>query len=161
MPETRPLSTILKYLIRVCTTIWCEADVVMKFLLKYHIFRFSGHYIFLNQWMHACMHAKSIQSCPTLCDPRDYSLPGSSVYGIFQARILEWVAMTSSRGSSWPRDQTWVSWVSCLGRWVLYHCATWEAGKGPGVRAILGYLRNTKKARVAGTEGERGPASSK
>ena len=40
------------------------------------------------------------QSCPTLCDPVDYSLPGSSIHGIFQARILEWVAVSSSRGSS-------------------------------------------------------------
>ena len=44
------------------------------------------------------------QSCPTLCDPMDYSPPGSSVHGILQARILEWVAISSSRGSSQPRD---------------------------------------------------------
>ena len=43
--------------------------------------------------------AKALQSCPTLCDPMDCSLPGSSVHGILQARILEWVAMPSSRGS--------------------------------------------------------------
>ena len=46
------------------------------------------------------------QSCPTLCDPVDYSLPGSSVHGILQARILGWVAIPLSRGSSQPRDQT-------------------------------------------------------
>ena len=46
------------------------------------------------------------QSCLTLWDRVDCSLPGSSVHGIFQARILEWTAMPSSRGSSWPRDQT-------------------------------------------------------
>ena len=44
------------------------------------------------------------QSCPTLCNPMDYSPPGSSVHGVLQARILEWVAMPSSRGSSQPRD---------------------------------------------------------
>ena len=49
------------------------------------------------------------QSCPTLGDPRDCSPPGSSVHGIFQARILEWVAISFSRGSSWPRDRTQVS----------------------------------------------------
>ena len=49
------------------------------------------------------------QSCPTLCDPMDCSLPGSSVHGIFQARVLEWVAISFSRGSSQPRDQTQVS----------------------------------------------------
>ena len=55
------------------------------------------------------------------CDPVDCSLPGSSVHGILQAKILEWVAMPSSRGSSWPRDWSLISHVSCIGRWVLYH----------------------------------------
>ena len=54
---------------------------------------------------------KVAQSCPTLCDPMDYSLPGSSVHGIFQARVLKWVAISFSRGSSGPRDQTWVSCI--------------------------------------------------
>ena len=49
------------------------------------------------------------QSCPTLCNPMDCSLPESSVYGIFQARVLEWVTISFSRGSSRPRDWTWVS----------------------------------------------------
>ena len=49
------------------------------------------------------------QSCLTLCDPMDCSLPGSSVHEILQARILEWVAIPFSRGFSQPRDQTWVS----------------------------------------------------
>ena len=50
-----------------------------------------------------------IQSCPTLCDPMDYSLPGSSVHEILQARILEWADISISKGSSKPRDQTQVS----------------------------------------------------
>ena len=66
------------------------------------------------------------QSCLTVCDPIDCSPSGSSVHGIFQARILDWVAISSSRGSSWPRDQTWVSGVSYVGRQVLYHWATKE-----------------------------------
>ena len=49
------------------------------------------------------------QLCPTLCNPMDCSLQGSSVHGIFQARVLEWVAIAFSRGSSWPRDRTRVS----------------------------------------------------
>ena len=61
------------------------------------------------------------QSCPTLNDPMDCSLPGSSTHGIFQARILEWVAMPSSRGSSQPRDPTH---ISCIGRCILYHYIT-------------------------------------
>jgi len=68
-----------------------------------------------------CMCAKSLQLCPTLCNPMDCSQLDSSVHGILQARILEWVAMPSSRGSSQLRDQTCVSYVSCIGRWVLYH----------------------------------------
>ena len=63
---------------------------------------------------------KSLQSCPTLCNPMDCSPPGSSVYGILQARILEWVAISFSRGSFWPRDRTHVSHVSCVGSWVLF-----------------------------------------
>ena len=70
-----------------------------------------------------------IQSCLTLCIPLDSSLPGSSVLGIFLARILEWVAISYSRGSSQPRDWTCISWISCTGEWILYHCATWEAQK--------------------------------
>ena len=67
------------------------------------------------------VHAKLLQSCPALCDPTACSLPGSSVYGVLQARILEWVAMPFSRGSSWPRDRTCVSYVSCISRRILYH----------------------------------------
>ena len=52
------------------------------------------------------------QSCPALCDPKDCSPPGSSVHGILQARILEWVAIPFSRGSSQPGDQTQVSHIA-------------------------------------------------
>ena len=56
-----------------------------------------------------CVCVKSLQLCPILCDPMDYSTSGSSVHGILQARILEWVAISFSRGSSRPRDRTQVS----------------------------------------------------
>ena len=56
-----------------------------------------------------------------LYDPMDHSPPGSSVHGILQARILEWVAMPSSRGSSWSRDWTRISYISWIDRRVLYH----------------------------------------
>ena len=59
-----------------------------------------------------CVCAKLLQSCLTLCDPVDSSPPDSSVHGILQARILEWVAISFSRGSSQPRDRTR---VSCIG----------------------------------------------
>ena len=67
-----------------------------------------------------CCHSVT-QSRPTLCSPKDCSPPGSSVYGIIQARILQWVAMPSSRGFSKPRNQTSISQVSCIGRQVLWH----------------------------------------
>ena len=67
------------------------------------------------------LQAKLLQLCPTLWDPMDCSPPGSSVHGILQARIREWVFMPSSRGSSQPRDRTHLSYVSCIGRQVLYH----------------------------------------
>ena len=63
-----------------------------------------------------------VRSCLTLCDPMDCSPPGSSVHGILQARIPEWVAMPSSRGSSGPRDRTCVSCVSCSSRPFIRWC---------------------------------------
>ena len=67
-----------------------------------------------------CMYARS---CPTFCDPMGCSQPGSSVHGISQKRTLEWVGVSSSKGSSWPRDQTHVS----CDRQILCYCVTWEA----------------------------------
>ena len=60
------------------------------------------------------------QACPTVCEPMDCSPPGSSVHWILQARILEWVAISFSRGSSRPRDRTWVSHIGsrCFNLWA-------------------------------------------
>ena len=74
-----------------------------------------------------CMCVKSLQSCPTLCDPIDHSPPGSSVHGILQARILAWIAMLSSRGFSPPKDQTHITYISFIGRGFFTTGATWEA----------------------------------
>ena len=63
----------------------------------------------------------------TLCDPMDRSLPGSFVHGVFQARMLEWVTILFSRGSSCPRNQTQFSHPD---RRILYHWVTWEAREG-------------------------------
>ena len=60
-----------------------------------------------------CMCTQSLQLCPSLCDPMDCSPAGSSVHGIPQARILEWVTMPSSRRSSRPKDRIRVSCISC------------------------------------------------
>ena len=67
------------------------------------------------------------QSCPTLCYPLDSSLPGSSFHRIFQARILEWVAISFSRGSFWPRDWTHVFSVSYTAGRILTCWAIGEA----------------------------------
>ena len=77
-----------------------------------------ARYHFINLMMSSlaiyftCTCAKSLQFYPTLCDSVDCSPPGSSVPGVLQARILEWVAMPCSRGSSWSRDQTHVSCIA-------------------------------------------------
>ena len=71
-----------------------------------------------------CVCVLIAQSYSTLCDLMDCSLADFSVHGISQARILEWVVISFSRGSSQPRDRTH---ISCIGRWILYHWATREA----------------------------------
>ena len=74
------------------------------------------------------------QSCPSLWDPMDCSLPGSSLHGIFQARILEWVATSFSRGSSQPRDWTQVSHI--VGR----HFAIWATREAPA--SLMDHVKN-------------------
>ena len=76
---------------------------------------------------------KVIQSCQTLCDPMDCSLPGSSVHGIFQAIVLEWIAISFSRGSSRPSDQ---SQVSCTAGGFF----TAEPPGKPEIDTVLGIL---------------------
>ena len=71
--------------------------------------------------MCVCVHAKLLQLCPTLCSTMDCGLPGTSVHGILQARILERIAMPSSSRASGPRGRTCISYVSCIGRQILYH----------------------------------------
>ena len=66
-------------------------------------------------------HMLCAQLCLILYNPMGHSLPGPSVHGILQAKILEWAAMPSSRGSPILRDGIRVSWVSCIGRQILYH----------------------------------------
>ena len=75
-------------------------------------------------WIVFCCFCLVAKSCPTLCDPTDSSLIGSSVHGFSQIRILEWIAISFSRGSSQLRDQTC---IFCISRWSLYHWAIREA----------------------------------
>ena len=80
--------------------------------------------VLLGRTFHRCCFALSRFSRVCLCSPMDCSPPGSSGHGILQARILEWVAMPSCRGSPRPRDGSHISYVSCIGRQLLYdwHC---------------------------------------
>ena len=71
-------------------------------------------------------YAKLLNHVTSLRPYEPYRLPGSLVQGVLQARVLEWVATSSSRVSSQPRDQTLISYVSCIGRWDLYTGITWE-----------------------------------
>ena len=74
----------------------------------------------LRLYWNTCMYCSVV----SLCDPMGYNSPGCSVHGISQARIQEWVSISSSRGSSQPEDRTC---ISCVGRRILYHWITWEA----------------------------------
>ena len=82
-------------------------------------------------WSSEVRWGEVAQLCPTLWNPIDCSLPGSSVHGIFQATVLEWVAISISRGSSQPRDRIWVSHI--VGRrftiwatmWRVHHEKCW------------------------------------
>ena len=78
--------------------------------------------IYIYVYMHVCA-----QSHLALYDPMDCSPPASSVHEIFEARILEWVSISYSRVSSWLRDQTHISCISWVGRWIFHLLATWEA----------------------------------
>ena len=92
------------------------------------------------------------QLCPTLCDPVDCNLPGSSVHGILQAKILEWIAISFSRGSSQPRDRTL---VSCTARrrfnlWATYYLKAVRKGS----------LGETSHGIAKGKWGQKGPGPS-
>ena len=90
-------------------------SLVREICLQRHRGEMSG-------WLFVCVYVfKSLQSCLTLCDPMDGSPRGSSVHGILQARVLVLGAEPSSKGSSWPRNHSCASYLSCIGRQVLYH----------------------------------------
>ena len=85
------------------------------------------------------------QSCLIVCDPTDYSLPGSSVHEILQARILEWVAISFSRRSSWPRDWTQVSsTVGIVGR----HFTSWTTGEVVSTNYRLNELEKEEQTKL-------------
>ena len=111
-------------------------------------------------WSIKC-ESEVTQSCPTLCEPVDYSLPGSSVHGVFQARIREWVAISFSRRSSQLRNWIWVSHI--VGRCFTIgatrevkmnrhsrggHFQDWELSRGS-------YKAGVRNGNACGTVGER------
>ena len=91
---------------------WIHTELRQPYCFFFLKFLFSSNLIPNNIYWVSTLWVKwseVAQSCPTLCDPMDCSLPGSSVHGILQAIELEWIAISFSSGSSWPRDRTWVS----------------------------------------------------
>ena len=86
-----------------------------------HLRRQNHSFLFNMEMYNTRTCSESLQSCPPLCDPMDYSPPGCSVHRILQARLLEWATLSSSKGCSGPRDRMCIFYVSFIGRWVLYH----------------------------------------
>ena len=97
-------------------TIWVDFQIPHAILLSTE-----------GWWGACCCCCLAAKLCPTHCDPMACSPPGYSAHGISQARILEWVPISFSRGSSRPRDWTF---ISCIGRQILYHWVIWEALRG-------------------------------
>ena len=93
------------------THIWCARILINLFPLTFYLE----------------LRLYCVQCAQLFATPWTVAHQGSSAHGIFQARILEWVAIFFFRGSSPPRDQTCVSSIFCIGMRVLYHCTTWEA----------------------------------
>ena len=83
-------------------TIWATREALYN----------SSVFLVMDIRMSPACESEVTQLCQTLCDSMDCSLPGYSIYGIFQARVLEWVAISFPRGSYQPRDWTWVSWIA-------------------------------------------------
>ena len=109
--------TIVTYMFRKCVTILKTRMWILVFLWPFQLY-WNQH---LSNKYRTCCCCSVAKSCPTLCDPKSYSPPGSFVHGILQARIRELVTISFSRGSFQPRDRTQ---VSCIGRGVPYHWAT-------------------------------------
>ena len=95
---------------------------ILLSISKYSHMTFLLHLLIWHMILRdSCVHAKLLQLCLTLWDPMVCSPPGFLIHGILQAKILEWVAISSSRGSSPPKGQTHISYISCIGGQILYH----------------------------------------
>ena len=115
----KPNSSILQSVFLFMFPILVNGNWLIYFVVKpYKIYKVEIEVVFMKYWF-----CEVTQTCPTLCDPMDCNLPGSSIHGIFQARILERGAISFSKGSSRPRDRSRVSrlvgrrftvWATCL-----------------------------------------------
>ena len=104
--------SVTNFKILSCVSMSTISDCIYSFQLCLRLFN-------PRYWQNdicTCMHAKLLWSCPGLCNPMDSSPLGCSVHGIIQARILEWAATPSFKGSSRPRDQAHISYFSCIGK---------------------------------------------
>ena len=104
-----------------CETLFVTSDLFCTSLATLPFINAINYLILeLFSIVQACSIA---QSCLHLCDRMDCSSLPRSVHGIFQARTLDWVAISSSRETFWPRALKGVSSISCIDRWILYHCS--------------------------------------
>ena len=88
---------------------WCVCVCVCVCVRAHNKIKIQGSFVHLDKEVNICCCFLVAKSCLTFCDPMDCSLPGSSVHGIILARILEWLAISFSRGSSWLRNWTHIS----------------------------------------------------
>ena len=108
-----------------------------------------------SDWRSRFQFSSVTQSCLTLCNPMDCSLPGSSVHRVFQARMLEWAAFSFSRGSSRPRDCPCIFYI---GRKVLFHWAIREA-KGALLLLLLSHFSHVQLCAIPETAAHQVPQS--
>ena len=116
LPETRPFP---------------KPPLFHTHLASSHVFQSA---VIIQLQIHMC--AWSLQSCPIQCIPMDCSPPGFSVHGILQARILEWVVLSSSRRSSWPRGQTFIPSLLCVLNWQMGSIPPESPGKHPATNIL-------------------------
>ena len=121
----------------------CSVSAVINFASTFFckIIHFSLCPNLYRELCKICYCCLLTKSCLTLCDPMDWSSSGSSVHGILQARIEKWVAISYFRRSSWPKDQTHISCISCTGRHVLYHAPPGKPRKTRVTQKIILQLR--------------------
>ena len=104
--------SVIRWTVRAITVLVFKSPLFYLMRVPKHEGSNAGNSIILLLCLIVVVVVLVAQSCLTLCDPTDSNPPGSSVYGILQARILEWIATPFSRGSSQPREWTWVSCVA-------------------------------------------------